>query len=216
MHLGRSTRFGPGAPANLNSYKGLFTAAEVKIVATPQGEEVRLKGRPIRWSDFQELLINSVPLRAALTHRLRNDPKTAFYFECTPWFASSDPVFRFALTPAPGLTSRKVDAASFSSHFVAGEGPCRTFRNLRGESTLVVPAPDGANEGFGHLASWLRTASEAQIDDVWRATGVAIADWRRNSGALWLSTSGGGVAWRGCTYDWILGPSTTSTTRFVC
>lgn len=165
----------------------------VEFVEASLGEEIHIHGAPLRWSQFQRHLVESAPLRAALTRRLREDSKTAFYFECSPRFEGSDSVFRFVLVPAPALASREVDTRTFAQHFASGSGLCRTFANLRGDSTLVVPAPEQRDESFGHLASWLRAASDLQADAVWSAVGAAIGAWR--SGPLWLSTSGGGVAW---------------------
>lgn len=165
----------------------------VEFVEASLGEEIHIHGEPLRWSQFQRLLVESTLLRTALTRRLREDSKPAFYFECSPHFEGSDAVFRFVLVPAPGLVSRRVDTHSFAEHFANGRGLCRTFANLRGDSTLVVPAPAQRDESFGHLASWLRAASDLQADTVWSAVGDAIAKWP--SGPLWLSTSGGGVAW---------------------
>lgn len=170
-------------------------SSEPTFVATNQGEEVHVDGEPLRWSSFLRLLTKSAPFRRALTTRLRDDAMDAFYFECVPWFAGTDPVFRFVLVAAPRLRSRAVDERSFSEHFAKGHGRYRTFKNLRGDSTLVVPAPEGSSKDFGHLASWLRAASEAQADEVWRAVAAAIEAWRPSGRPLWLSTSGGGVAW---------------------
>lgn len=167
-------------------------SAEFSFVATPQGEEVHVGNAAIHWSEFQTLLVQNAAFRAALTRRLRQDPKAAFYFECTPRFPGTDPVFRFVLVPAPSLVSRRVDGRTFAKHFSSGAGLSRTFKNLRGDSTLVVPAPEGTDASFGHLASWLRAASDLQADTVWCAVGAAIDSW---TGPLWLSTSGGGVAW---------------------
>lgn len=163
------------------------------FVTTPQGEEIHVEKEAIRWSQFHALLIQSAAFRAALTRRLRLDPEPAFYFECTPRFPGTDPIFRFVLVPAPALISRRVDARAFAKHFASGSGLSRTFKNLRGDSTLVVPAPEQSDASFGHLASWLRVASDLQADTVWCAVGAAIGHW--SSGPLWLSTSGGGVAW---------------------
>lgn len=169
--------------------------AEFEFVVAAQGEEIHQEGQPLRWSEFQRALRESEPFRAALTLRLRDEPTLAFYFECAPWLMGTDPVFRFVLVPAPGLASRKVDETTFAEHFAQGQGRCRTFDNLRGDSTLVVPSPEGSSKGFGHLASWLRTASETQCDEVWCAVAAAIQTWRSSGRPLWLSTSGGGVAW---------------------
>ena len=166
---------------------------KAEFVEAAEGEEIHIQGEPIRWSQFQKLVVESAPLRALLTRRLREDAEPAFYFECSPRFDGSDSVFRFVLVPAPDLVSRKVDTRSFAEHFAHGGGLCRTFANLRGDSTLVVPAPEKSDADFGHLASWARAASNAQVDAVWCAVGAAITNW--SAGPLWLSTSGGGVAW---------------------
>ena len=60
---------------------------------------------------------------------------------------------------------------------------------------MVAPLPtnsDGVNHC--HLASYLRTADQADGIALWLAVGKAMQD-RLNERDVWLNTAGGGVAW---------------------
>ena len=69
-----------------------------------------------------------------------------------------------------------------------------TFTNLGGDATLVVPADLDDGTGHNYLLSFLRTAGDSQLHAFWQAAGAAI-DARVDDRPLWVSTSGGGVAW---------------------
>ena len=67
-------------------------------------------------------------------------------------------------------------------------------RTSAGDATLVVPSPRGPDAAYGHLAAFVRGASEAQNHALWEAVGEAVEE-RLNQRPLWLSTAGGGVSW---------------------
>ncbi len=70
-----------------------------------------------------------------------------------------------------------------------------TFDNLGHDAVLVAPV-GAVPEGCAHLASWCRTAPEAEQHALWKAVGRAVlAWWERTPDPLWLSTSGLGVPW---------------------
>ncbi|MEM6783906.1 MAG: hypothetical protein AAF624_09265, partial [Bacteroidota bacterium] len=62
------------------------------------------------------------------------------------------------------------DASAFRSHLdaLAQDDLVASFANLGGTSHLVVPTERG---DYGHLATFCRTASTAEIDAVWQEVG---------------------------------------------
>lgn len=169
----------------------------MKCIVGTEGEEFCSDGgSPLRWSEFHASLRESAETRAVLTKRLRQDKSESYYFECAPWFPGADPIFRFVTVPAPSLRNRRVDSRTFSDHLAKATKASATFTNLRGDSVLVVPTPATRNvDQYGHLASWIRGAADAAVNELWIALADAIGEWRRSSEPLWVSTSGGGVAW---------------------
>lgn len=153
-------------------------------------------GRQLRWSEVRARLVGSDVFRDVLTTALAEADGEAFYWECTPWRSDADPLFQFAVLPAPALASRPADPDAFSAQFAEADTTVVAFANLGGDAVLVVPTPLGRLDLFGHLASWVRGARTDQIHAVWIELGNQVAQWRRQKrGTLWVSTSGGAVPW---------------------
>ncbi len=68
------------------------------------------------------------------------------------------------------------------------------FPSLGGDATLLAPSPIDAATDYAHLAAFLRTADERQIQALWCKVGIHVAASLRDE-PIWLSTSGLGVAW---------------------
>lgn len=62
-----------------------------------------------------------------------------------------------------------------------------------GEGTLAADAISG-QVNYCHLASFLRSASPEQADQLWHCVGAAMGR-RMSDKPVWLNTAGGGVAW---------------------
>jgi len=169
----------------------------VKIEHTGDEYVIRAGARTLRWSDFQAALESDPDFRSALTETLESAPHEGYFWECRPWPAEADPELAFVLVDAPALARRtRVDAETYRRQFDSTAGLVCSFSNLGRDARLVVPVPTGSDEGFGHLASWIRTAPARQIDDLWLSVAAELAAWRAaDRGTVWLSTSGGGVAW---------------------
>lgn len=143
-----------------------------------------------------DLWCESSGFRSRFTELLKSSPFEGFFWETPPVRAATlDQPFDFVLVDGPPLTRLTPDQSPFSEHF-ASHGPVQvlTFPNLRGDAVLVVPAPTGDEKAYAHLARFLHSAPEGQIDEFWRCVGVAMRE-RVSEAPVWLSTAGLGVSW---------------------
>ncbi len=126
---------------------------------------------------------------------LASSPFDAFRWETPPvTTASADRPFEFVLIDSPEI-ALDPDPAEFAAYFDGIEpGGVVEFPNLGGDAILVAPAPDAFRADFGHLAAFVRNASEAQQHRLWQAVGAAMQR-RIGQRPVWLNTAGGGVAW---------------------
>jgi hypothetical protein len=102
--------------------------------------------------------------------------------------------FEFVLHDSPTL-AKTPDLAAFDEHFrSAGNRMAIEFSNLNNDAILVAPSPLGSHASYGHLAAFVRGASSAQSQSLWKLVGDAMQ--RRVAHApVWLSTAGAGVPW---------------------
>ena len=107
--------------------------------------------------------------------------------------------FEFVLIDAPSL-QRKENPRPFADPFKKQikTDPSQvhaTFPNIGGNAVMVAPLPtNSAGVNHCHLASYLRTADQADGNALWLAVGKAMQA-RLNERDVWLNTAGGGVAW---------------------
>ena len=107
----------------------------------------------------------------------------AFFWECRP---DRSQAFECVLVDSPTLAGAPSNPRPFAEKLTH---PVNTFHNLGGDSVLVAPSVSG---DFPHLASFLRTAPDAQLQAFWTAVADAVDAW---TGPLYLSSSGLGVYW---------------------
>lgn len=180
---GRDTAGGPWSTAVVDSADG-----HVRVLILNGGE-------PISWRRFLAALVDDAGCRAALTQQLVGLPDEQIYWE-TPALIDSlldDASTYPAEYVAVSARLRQPPALrAFSAHF--GPDPVVTFTNLGGDATLVVPTPIDEQADYRYLLPFLRTAPPDQIDALWGAVGRAMRQ-RVGERPVWLSTSGGGVAW---------------------
>ena len=126
---------------------------------------------------------------------LSNSPFDAFRWE-TPAVTnhSVKRPFEFVLLNSPRL-SRTPDKNTFSKQFheVNSDG-IAVFENLGRDAVMIVPAPLSETSGYDHLASFIRTAPDAQKNSLWSSVGGIMLKMLSDV-PIWLSTAGGGVAW---------------------
>jgi hypothetical protein len=133
--------------------------------------------------------------RAFFIDLLAGAPFEAYCWETPPVSAATaGRDFEFVLLDSPNLAG-KLDSESFANQFAAaGDKPVIGFSNLGRDAYLVVPCPRGGTTDYGHLAAFVRSASEEQKHALWRAVGATMLE-RLGDRRIWLSTAGGGVAW---------------------
>ena len=170
----------------------------IESVMGGRGRRVALlsNGAPVPYLDVVRLWQDDPPFRARFISVLKDAPFAGYRWETPPVSAATvGRAFEFVLLDTPGL-ARTPDPHAFAAQFAApGAGrDVVTFSNLGKDAVLVVPRPAGPPEAYVHLASFVRGAPEAQVHELWRATGAAV-EARLGAAPLWLSTAGMGVAW---------------------
>lgn len=120
-------------------------------------------------------------------------PFDAFRWETLPLSnVTKNKPFEFVLIDAPALGNRTMDPKPFSEYFT--DEPIVSFKSLGGDATLIVPSPHCDHEDYDHLAGFIRSAPEAQIDALWRLIGQTLKN-RSGDVPVWLNSEGSGVAW---------------------
>ena len=150
---------------------------------------------PVGYDAALDAWENDGEFRGFFLNLLAQAPYEAYCWETPPITAATrHRDFEFVLLDSPYLAG-KVDTESFANHFErAGDKPIIAFPNLGGDAVLVVPCPRGPVTGYGHLAAFVRSASDEQNHALWRIVGAAVRE-RLGERRLWISTAGGGVAW---------------------
>jgi hypothetical protein len=150
-------------------------------------------GDVVTWRGLVDGLQRSTACRVALTTALRTRPEAQVFWE-TPALTvdALDEPFEFVVSPAS--LDRPADPAPFARYLDQETAPAVTFTNLGADATLVVPTDLDDGTEHNYLLSFLRTVGDAQLHAFWQAAGAAI-EGRVNDRPVWVSTSGGGVAW---------------------
>ena len=147
----------------------------------------------LSYADVISLWQDNAEFRSYYVSLLSASPFAAYRWE-TPCVttATLDRDFEFVLLRSDAL-ARPVDATAFSSHFETGS-QIATFPNLGGDAVMVVACPIADLSIYGHLASFIRHATESQLHDLWRSVAAAMGE-RVSERPVWLSTAGMGVSW---------------------
>lgn len=156
---------------------------------------IEATGVRITYADVLQGWQQDATFRTFFSNLLAAAPFTAFRWETPPiTITTVTRPFEFVLLNAPGL-DKAADANAFAEHFSAAEADgVVTFANLSRDAALVVPCPSGSPSAYSHLGAFVRHATPAQQDALWRQVGAAMQR-RLNDNPVWLSTAGAGVAW---------------------
>ena len=156
-----------------------------------------LKGSDsLTYGEFIDNLETDQRFREFFVNDLRQSSYAAYRWETPPVTRSTfSRNFEFVLLNCPQL-DRPIDAQSFSDKFKQAENEgVIECSNISGDATMVIPCPIAeSNECYGHLASFVRSAPESQVDELWQKVGYAMKH-RLSTKPVWLSTAGMGVSW---------------------
>jgi len=131
--------------------------------------------------------------RTFFVETLREAPFESYRWETPPVTAANlGNGFDFVLVDSPYLAG-PASPRAFREHFSSSE-EVAVFPNLGRDALMVVPAPVGAREAYVHLAAFVRSAPESQVDALWAAVGKAMLE-QVSEKPVWLNTAGGGVPW---------------------
>lgn len=148
-------------------------------------------------AEVQDLWKSDETFCAAFSRYLADMPLNAFFWETPPLTtATLRHPFECVMVSAPALGRQLPDPRPFARQFAAHPASeVVAFSNLNGDADLVAPRRLEDGVDYGHLASFLRTAPQSQIREVWRLVSEAADPWLASGEPVWISTSGLGVAW---------------------
>ena len=135
---------------------------------------------------------------AIFSKALADVPLDAYFWETPPLDATTiDRPFECVLIAAPMLALRPADSRPFAARFNAADESTQAiaFANVGGDADLVVPCDRHGGGDYAHLATFLRTAPEDQIREVWHLVAKTAALRLGRGDRCWISSSGLGVAW---------------------
>jgi hypothetical protein len=119
----------------------------------------------------------------------------AFYWEMPPLCQHTlDHPAEFVLVNSPTLLRASPDASAFQAYFESHTDGVVCFMNLGGDARLLAPVPQGENENYTHMASFVRYAPVQQQVAIFQQLGHLLQK-HLSTYPLWVSTSGLGVHW---------------------
>ena len=129
------------------------------------------KGHILTWGDAIDALELGT-LGPYLNSLLASSPFPAFFWETPPvTLETASRPFECVAYRAPDLETIEADSSPFKDHLRGCDGAteARTFNNLGGDSTLVVPcaAADVLTSSYAHIANFVKLAPVAQRDAFW-------------------------------------------------
>ncbi len=155
--------------------------------------------QPVTFGQFINALASDkasdAEFRQQFNSLLAEAPFEAYRIE-TPALSllSLDDSFEFVLINAPALLHRTTDAITFAQYFEQSEADVVVFKSLGGDAILIAPVSLGSYEYCNHLAVFVRSAPESQVQSLWQMVGqVLMRDVCTEP--RWFSTEGSGVAW---------------------
>ncbi len=158
----------------------------------------------ISYHDFLEnLKSRNASLRTALTAAIKNqilpDRANGFFWECVPTSLNTYATTHFEFVLIPTTFNGKMDRNSFSGKTFHATEQTTTFKNTHADADLVIPTQNNTADStdFYHLRSFLKTASDEQINALWKKVGETLDKCLKSpeNPTLWLSTHGHGVNW---------------------
>ena len=156
---------------------------------------IKLDLMPITYNEVLNLWQFDADFREYFVSTLANSDFTAFRWETPPIsIASINQPFEYVLLDSPGL-NREADSSAFSEFIEnCGTSSVVEFKNLHKDARMIVPCESEPSANYCHLGSFLRSAPNEQIHDLWKLIGKVVQEEIGQS-PRWLSTAGAGVPW---------------------
>lgn len=153
-------------------------------------------GEEINFADVLEMWQENEKFRSFFLSLLSGSPFSAYRWETPPITRHNlNRPFEFVLLNSPELACPP-DPIAFAEYFTSPDNDegIVVFQNLGRDAVLVAPSPRGSESTCGHLAAFIRNASDAQRHALWQVVGRTVLQ-QIGDQPLWISTAGGGVAW---------------------
>lgn len=191
-------------PAQARNTSGF--AVRRKSVCTSSSEGVKVTfvcdGSSMTWRQILSLWKTDGDFNRFFSDALAEVAFPDFFMETMPIRGEGglDGVFECVLLDAGGvLIARRASHAAFDEHLSATTAKVIQFSNIGGDAVLVVPRPsDTVNRKvFGHLATFLRNASEDLRSGLWQKVSQAVHDTLKDAprSLILINTDGRGVPW---------------------
>lgn len=149
---------------------------------------------PLTFRNWTTLVNTSEDFILFFTDTLNKSNFSAFFWEVKPVSIMTwDTPFEFVLINSNLLSKKNADIRSFDEYLNINESIV-SFKNLRGDASLVVPNQLKEKACYAHLAIFLRDAPEQQIIDLWKKVANEFES-KINDKPIWLNTAGLGVPW---------------------
>jgi hypothetical protein len=193
----KAAGFGAKSALDMNRYVVNIDHLGAGAVKLRFGDQT-VKEPFLAWRDVLALWKSEGSFSSFFSKTLAAIPFEAFFWETPPLTSQSlDLPFECIVISAHALARQQADPAPFATQFRAEApvGDVVVFENLGGDADLVVPYDLGAGADYAHLAVFLRTASPAQIQMIWRTVAETAETWLARAERLWISTAGLGVSW---------------------
>lgn len=172
----------------------MFTERSSILSSTTTHYHIEHEGKVLSVAEVIRYWIDDADFRSFYNRLLATSPFPAYFWELPPMTAAGTGVpFEFVLVNSHSLARVQADDRPFRSHF-GGPDPVAVFSNIGGDATLVVPTPMASKNIYPHLAQFVRSAPEEQLDQFWQTVGRTYQQ-KLTGHKLWLSTSGLGVYW---------------------
>ena len=153
-------------------------------------------GKRLSFSEMSAAVLQEeTEFRSWFTQQLIDVPMDAYFWETPPVTRKSfSRDFEYVLIDAPSLSRFQADPSAFHDQFDGATAETVRFPNLGGDAILLAPVPLDGNHDYAHLAAFLRSAPETQIDALWKGVFKTLPRVLTDK-PVWVSTSGLGVAW---------------------
>lgn len=147
----------------------------------------------LSWSQVLHLWQSDEAFRLFYSNILRKAPYEAFYWEHPPITSDTlEEPYSFVLVKSTSLEKVHPEPKTFKEYYHRDQLVAH-FQNLRGDATLISPAPH-SDLSYAHFGRFIRTAPEEQIHAFWIAVSETTSQVMSNQ-PKWLSTAGNGVYW---------------------